>query len=171
LDVVCVNPATVIGRRDINFVGGEILRANKRGWTWVAPPGGMGIVSGEMVGIGHVLAAERGRDGERYVLNGENVTHRDLLALVSDVVGGPAPVAVMPRWMARAGVLLGRWALAASQGIMPLSFSQTLMQLDLSSRYMYFDGRKAERELGVPQCGARAAVEESWDWYRQHGLS
>jgi len=73
LDVVCVNPASVIGRRDVYFVGGEVLRTAKRGLAFVAPPGGMGIVAAEVVGLGHVLAAERGRTGERYILNGENI--------------------------------------------------------------------------------------------------
>ncbi|MGC9350108.1 MAG: NAD-dependent epimerase/dehydratase family protein [Anaerolineae bacterium] len=172
LDVVCVNPATVIGRRDVNFVGGAILRASRRGWTWVAPPGGMGVVSGEAVGVGHVLAAERGVDGERYVLNGENIAHRDLLALVGAVVGGPKPVFTIPRPIARLGVLLGRLGLTSggSNRRLPMMFAQALMQLDLSTRYMYFNGRRAERELGVPRIGARAAVREAWDWYREQGL-
>jgi dihydroflavonol-4-reductase len=132
----------------------------------------MGVVSGEVVGLGHVLAAERGADGKRYVLNGENIAHRDLLVLVGDVVCGTVPVITFPRSLARLGVLLGRRGLAilSSNHMLSMRLHQALIQFDLSTRYMYFDGRRSERELGVPRTGARAAVQEAWDWYCQQGL-
>lgn len=170
LDVVCVNPATVIGRRDLNFVGGAILRAVKQGWTLIAPSGGMGIVASEAVGLGHVLAAESGRSGERYVLSSENVTHEDLLRMAATTVGGRAPVARLPRSVGRFIVLLGRLVEGFAGDYLPLTYSQVLMQLDLSSREMYFDGTKAERELGLPHIGIRAAIEDAWTWYRDQGM-
>ena len=166
LDVVIVNPVSVIGQRDIYFVGGEILRTAKRGLLIGAPPGGMGIVSAKATGEGHVLAAERGRTGERYILNGENVSHRALMAFAAEVTGGRAPWFTIPR------VLMTPFAtlvdlLNRVRRAVPLVDAS---QLHLSARDMYFDGSKAERELGFIGGSAQAAVAEAWAWYREQGL-
>lgn len=166
LDVVCVNPATVIGRRDINFVGGEILKIVKSGWLLAAPAGGMGVVAASMAGLGHVLAAERGSAGARYVLNGENVKHSDLLATVAEVVGSRSPLVTLPSMPIRA-LVAGAWAMFSALG-RPLP--PALTQLDLSWRDMFFDGSRARDELGFPSHSARYAVEEAWAWYKGHGL-
>lgn len=166
LDVVIVNPVSVIGQRDVHFVGGEILRTAKRGLLVAAPPGGMGIVSAKATGEGHVLAAERGRTGERYILNGENVSHRALMTLAAEVAGARAPWITIPRVLitplAALVDLLNRLRRAT-----PLVDGS---QLHLSARNMYFDSGKAERELGFTGGSARAAVVEAWDWYCEHGL-
>lgn len=166
LDVVCVNPATVIGRRDVYFVGGEILRTVRKGLTLVAPAGGMGIVAAEVVGLGHVLAAERGRTGERYILNGENISHANFLRMAASVVGGRAPWFTVPRSTIRVAAVLGRRLLRRPHS----RFSAALAQLELSGLDMYFDGSKAERELGCPRVSAREAVEDAWAWYQHEGL-
>ncbi len=166
LDVVIVNPVSVIGQRDVYFVGGEILRTAKRGWLIAAPPGGMGIVSARAVGVGHVLAAERGRTGERYILNGENVSHRALMTLAAEAVGVHAPWFTIPRPLVKVLATPLDW-LNRIRRAQPLIDGS---QLRLSARDMYFDGRKAERELGFIGGSARAAIAEAWAWYREHGL-
>ncbi|MBN2393756.1 MAG: NAD-dependent epimerase/dehydratase family protein [Anaerolineae bacterium] len=166
LDVVIVNPVSVIGQRDIYFVGGEILRTAKRGLLIGAPPGGMGIVSAKATGEGHVLAAERGATGERYILNGENVSHRALMALAAEVTGGRAPWFIIPR------VLMSPFA--ALVDLLNRVWRATPLvdgsQLHLSARDMYFDGSKAERELGFVGGSAQAAIAEAWAWYSEHRL-
>lgn len=166
LDVVIVNPVSVIGQRDVHFVGGEILRTAKRGLLIAAPPGGMGIVSAQATGEGHVLAAERGRTGERYILNGENVPHRTLMTLAAEVTGGRAPWITIPRGlMAPLATLVD--LLNRVRRSTPLVDGS---QLHLSMRDMYFDGSKAERELGFTGGSAQASVVEAWKWYREHGF-
>jgi dihydroflavonol-4-reductase len=166
LDVVIVNPVSVIGQRDVHFVGGEILRTAKRGLLVAAPPGGMGIVSAKATGEGHVLAAERGRTDERYILNGENISHRVLMAMAAEVAGKRPPWITIPR------VLMT--PLAALVDVLNCVRRATPLvdgsQLHLSSRDMYFDGRKAERELGFAGGSAQVAVAEAWAWYNRHGL-
>lgn len=166
LNAVVVNPATIIGQRDIGFVGGEFLRAARRGQAIFAPPGGMGIVSARVVGVGHVLAAERGRTGERYILNGENVSYRALMDMVADVVGTHGPWFTMPGPVLQGGaVFIDLWN-RLQRGTPLVDGTQARL-----GRYLlYFDGSKAARELGLPQISARAAVEEAWCWYRAQGL-
>ncbi len=165
LDVVIVNPVSVIGQRDVYFVGGEIIRQARRGRLLAVPPGGTSFVSARAVGLGHVLAAERGLSGERYLLAGDNVTYMELAQTIAEVIGCKPPRYVIPpRWieplarvldgLARAGIHVG------IEG----------NQLRLSALPLYFDGSKAERELGFPHVPLRAAVEEAWTWYRAHGL-
>ncbi len=166
LDVVIVNPVSVIGQRDVHFVGGEILRTAKRGLLIGAPPGGMGIVSAQATGEGHVLAAERGRTGERYIFNGENISHRALMTLAAEATSGCAPWITIPRvLMAPLAALVD--LLNRVRRATPLVDGS---QLHLSARDMYFDGSKAERELGFAGGSARAAVAEAWAWYNEHDL-
>jgi dihydroflavonol-4-reductase len=166
LDAVIVNPATVIGQRDVHFVGGEILRAATRGWTVVAPPGGMGAVDAKSVGVGHVLAAERGRTGERYILNGTNLTHRRLMTIVAETVGKRPPVAALPRTLSSLLLILLRGY--ESLGGRRLVLSSNQWQLSLHK--LYFDGAKASHELGFESASVREAVESAWRWYRARGL-
>lgn len=166
LDVVIVNPVTVIGQRDIGFVGGEFLRAARQGKAIIAPPGGVGVISASAVGRGHVLALERGRRGERYILNGENILYRDLMTLVASIVGVRRPWVVVP------GPVLELAALVVT-GIARLRRTPLLVdgnQLRLSTRCLFYDGSKAERELGLTPVCARRAVEEAWAWYQAQGL-
>lgn len=166
LDVVIVNPVSVIGQRDVHFVGGEILRTAKRGLLVAAPPGGMGIVSARATGEGHVLAAERGRTGERYILNGENVSHRALMALAAEATGVRAPWITIPRGLMSPLAALVDLANRIRRTAPLVDGSQ----LHLSRRDMYFDGSKAARELGFTGGSARESVLEAWEWYREYGL-
>lgn len=166
LDVVIVNPVSVIGQRDIYFVGGEILRTAQKGWAIAAPPGGMGLVSARAVGLGHVLAAEKGRTGERYILNGENLSHRALMRLVAEVTGTRPPFLTLPRpLMGPLAAVVDWWN---ERHLSPLPMEGN--QVRLSALDLYFDGRKAVGELGFPLVPAREAVAEAWAWYRDQQL-
>lgn len=165
-EAIIVNPSTVIGRRDVGFVGGEFLRAARQGQAFAAPPGGVGIISASAVGKGHVLAYERGRSGERYILSGENVLYRQLMRTVAEVVGVRPPAFVIPAP-----------ALALAAGVVDLlrrlRGAPLLVegnQMRLSTRRLFYDTSKAERELGLTPVSARRAVEEAWAWYQAEGL-
>ena len=165
-EAVIVNPVTVIGRRDVGFVGGEFLRAARQGKAFAAPPGGVGIIPASAVGRGHVLAFERGRNGERYILNGENILYRQLMRIVAEVVGARSPAFVIPGP-----------ALALAAGVVDLArrFRGAPLlvegnQMRLSVQRLFYDASKAERELGLAPVSARHAVEEAWAWYQAEGL-
>ena len=165
LDAVIVNPTGVIGARDVHLIGGSLLRAVQRRLVWFAPPGGLNWVDAETLGAGHVLAAERGRTGERYILGGENVSHRAALETVADVVGGPRPLATLPRLFMNLIALLTQGLNVVWPG--PPLFSSE--QARLSGEKIYCDGRKAGRELGFPHTAFRTAVERAHVWYQAHG--
>jgi dihydroflavonol-4-reductase len=164
LDAVIVNPAAVMGPRDVHWIGGSLLREVQSGRAWFAPPGGTSWAAATDVGLGHVLAAERGRTGERYVLGGENLTHRRAIEVVADVVGGRRPAVVFPRWV------MGLLVLAARPVSRLLRLPFSADQVWLSARDIYCDSGKAVRELGYPQTGFRVAVEQAYGWYREWGM-
>ena len=165
LDAVIVNPTGVIGARDVHFIGGSIIREVRRGLSWFAPPGGLNWIDAETLGLGHVLAAERGHTGERYVLGGENVSHRAAMETVADVVGGRRPRLTLPRSLMSLFALLVDGFNALWPGT-PLFSGE---QARLSGAEIYCDCRKAEQELGLPRTPFRAAVERAYTWYQAHG--
>jgi len=78
LDAVIVNPSVIVGERDIHFHGGQMIREVKRGLVPFYVKGGMNVVYVGDVVEGHIQAALRGKTGERYILCGENLTHREI---------------------------------------------------------------------------------------------
>ncbi|HUT21483.1 MAG TPA: NAD-dependent epimerase/dehydratase family protein [Anaerolineae bacterium] len=165
LDAVIVNPALVMGIRDLHFVGGSVLRESRRGLLWFAPPGGANWVDAETAGLGHALAAERGRTGERYILGGENLSHWETLSIAAKVVGGPRPRVILPR------PLIGVMALVTDgvNSIWPGTPLFSGEQVRLSSAELYCDCRKAHQELGLPRTPFHVAVERAHAWYLAHG--
>jgi dihydroflavonol-4-reductase len=116
------------------------------------------------VGLGHVLAAERGRTGERYILGGENLTHRETVEIVAHVVGGRRPVVTLPHLLTSAVAVVTRGV----GRVLHLPFSAE--QAWLSALDIYCNSSRAVRELGLPQTPFRTAVEQAYTWYRARGL-
>jgi dihydroflavonol-4-reductase len=165
LDAVIVNPTGAMGARDVHFIGGSILREVRRGLSWFAPPGGLNWVDAETLGLGHVLAAERGHTGERYILGGENVSHRAVIETAAEVVGGRRPLLTLPY------PLLGPVALLADgfNALWPGTPLFSGEQVRLSGAQIYCDCRKAQQELELPCTPFRTAVERAYAWYRARG--
>jgi dihydroflavonol-4-reductase len=166
LPAVIVNPAVVIGPRDLNFISGSIIREVYRRRVPCALHGGMAVIAADDVARGHLAAAQKGRIGERYILVGENLTHRQILQIVAEVVGVPAPRLTLPR------ALLGPLArlMDCFNRISPWPPVVSGEQIRLSSEEFYFDGSKARCELGFqPRTTFREAVRQAFEWYKEQG--
>jgi dihydroflavonol-4-reductase len=165
LNAVIVNPASVFGAGDHYLNTGRIVVEYGRGRIPVVPPGGMCVVDVDAVTQGHLLAAERGRAGERYILGGENLSHHQIAATIAAVAGVRAPELMVPRG------LLGPSAIIvdALSRISPWPSPINGEQLRLSGVDFYFDSGKAVRELGYPIMPFQRAVEKAYRWYREHG--
>jgi dihydroflavonol-4-reductase len=162
LAAVIVNPAVVLGPGDLNRISGNIVVQVAKRRLPIAAAGGLNVIHIADVVQGHLAALERGCTGERYILGGENLTHRRFLALIADVCGVPAPRLVIPTWifhsLATPVTLVGRWLRLPIHG-------QALRRLGI---YFYYDTSKARRELGVeaPRT-TRQAIEETYAWYME----
>lgn len=165
LEVVIVNPSVVVGAGDINRVSGEALLRIATRRLPVTVQGGLNAVHVQDVVAGHLAAWERGRVGERYILGGENMTHRQFLSLAAETAGVPQPWLHLPAWlvqlMVTPGALLGRLVR------LPIGADS----FHRAGVYFYYDSSKARQELGLGQPGSiRQAISESLDWYRQRGV-
>jgi len=167
LPIVIVNPSFPVGPRDIKPTptGRTILDfLNRRMPAYIET--GMNVVDVEDVAVGHWLAAEKGRIGERYILGGENVTMKRMLHLLSEITGLPAPRVRVPY----GPILALSYLNAAFCGLFPrITPRMTPETIRMSSHYMYFDPGKAIRELGFPQTSATHALAKAVRWFRENG--
>jgi dihydroflavonol-4-reductase len=160
-----VNPAVVIGPRDVNLISGSLIVEARHRGVPVYPPGGVCVIDVADVCVAHISAAECGRVGERYILGGENLWHRELLAITARVVGRPPPRIGLSRHMAR--VLAGAVDLLRGLGLsVPLNGDQ----LRFSAETLWFDSSKARRELGLTTRPYAESAQRTYDWYRANGF-
>jgi dihydroflavonol-4-reductase len=122
---------------------------------------GLNLVDVRDVADGLLLAAERGRPGDNYILGNANLTLREILELVGRTVGRRAPRVRLPRWVplaiAHVEAPLARWRGRAPR--VPLDGVRM-------SRYrMFFDPTKAVRELGAPRSRIEPAIERAVSWF------
>ena len=161
LNAVMVNPSVVIGERDIHFHGGQLIRDIYRKKIFFYVAGGMNIVYVGDVVRGQILAAECGRTGERYILSGENLTHKEIISTIAEVVGGIKPLFQMPPTCVRLLASISE-GIANGLGRRPWITRELLAGSHL---HYHFSCRKAEAELGYTRTPFREAVEKTFAWY------
>jgi dihydroflavonol-4-reductase len=164
--VVTVNPSTPIGPGDIKPTPtGRILLDAAAGRMPAFVDTGLNLVHVDDVAQGHLLAFERGKPGERYILGGEDFTLERILMDVAQHVGRRASTIRLPHWSV--------YPLAvAAEGLALLTKREPRVTLDgvrMSTKHMYFSSRKAERELGFKWRDPRLAIVAAVDWFKQHG--
>lgn len=166
LNAVIVNPSVVIGPRDIHFHGGQLIRDIHRRKIFYYLQGGMNIVYVDDVVRGHIHAARLGRSGERYILCGENLSHREIISTIAEIVGGIQPLFRMPQNAVRMVTTISE-AVASVLNRRPWVTRELLAGSDL--RY-HFSCRKAQTELGYNFTPFREAVQRTFKWYKENGL-
>jgi dihydroflavonol-4-reductase len=167
-DIVIVNPSTPIGRFDIKPTPtGDIVVRFLNGKMPAYVDTGLNIVDVEDVARGHVLALERGRSGERYILGNRNLTLKNLLEIIANVTGARAPRARVPHIIPLAVAYLDEGILSRL-GKRP---GVSIYAVKMSQKAMYYDSSKAIRELGLPQSPVEGAIEKAVRWFRDQGYA
>jgi len=165
--VVVVNPAAPVGPRDIKPTPtGKMIRDAASGRVPAYIDTGLNIVHVDDVAEGHVLALEKGRVGERYVLGGENMLLKDILALVADVVHRRPPSIRLPEAVVWPAAFVME-KLAKVTGITPM---MTRDHLKMARKKMFYSSAKATAELGYHPRPVRLAVEDAVAWFRANGM-
>ena len=169
LPVVIVNPSTPVGVGDHKPTPtGQIIVDFLNGRMFGYVNTGLNIVDVDVVATGHLLAAERGKIGERYILGGENLTLKQILDILAEVSGEPPVRLRIPHWVALAFAYVDAGLAQLDPARTPTA---TPDKVRLSGRYEWFDASKAVRELGLPQTPARDALQKAVEWYRAHGYA
>jgi dihydroflavonol-4-reductase len=166
LHAVIVNPSLVLGPRDVTLYNSRIIREVQAGWLLLAPPGGVNVVAAQDVARGHLLALEKGRPGERYLLAGHNVSALYLARQIATVLGVRGPAGVMPERLIGplAAVLDGANRLSPRRLPIPGDV------LRFGSRFIYADNRKAVAELGWAVTPLDETIRRAVAWLREVGV-
>jgi dihydroflavonol-4-reductase len=167
LPVVVVNPSSPVGPRDIKPTPtGKMILDAASGRLPAYIDTGLNIVHVDDVAEGHVLALERGRVGQRYILGGENMLLKDILGLVAELAHRRPPLLRLPEavvWPAA----FAMEKLARVTGMAPMV---TRDHLKMARKKMFFSSAKAEAELGYAPRPARLAVEDAIGWFRANDM-
>lgn len=166
LSVVTLNPSVIFGPGDLNLISGSMIAEPARG---LVPPfypaGAVTAIDVRDVAAAHLAAAERGQSGERYILGAWDATYRELFTLICQIVGARAPKLPLPKALATP-----LSALINALSRLGLKLPVDGNQIWLSARRMLFDSSKARAVFGAPQISLRQSLEDTYQWYVQHGL-
>jgi dihydroflavonol-4-reductase len=166
LPAVVVNPSTPVGPRDRKPTPtGRVILEAARGRIPGFVDTGLNIAHVDDVAAGHLLAAERGRIGERYILGGENLPLAAILAEVASLAERAPPRFAVPYWLAYPAAV-GAEIAARVTGRTPLA---TRDSVRMSRKKMYFTSAKAERELGYRPRPAPVAIADAVAWFKSNG--
>jgi dihydroflavonol-4-reductase len=167
VSVVIVSPSTPVGPGDVKPTPTGLLVLDAAAGKMPAyVDTGLNIVHVDDVAAGHLLAYERGRPGERYILGGQDMGLREILEMIARLEGRRPPRVRLPY-----GVVLPIAYLA--EGFARLSGRSgriTLEGVRMSRKKMFFSSAKAVRELGYRWRPPVQAFEDAIRWFRENGL-
>jgi dihydroflavonol-4-reductase len=169
LPVVIVNPSFPVGPWDSKPTpSGQLIVNFLRGKIPAYVDTGLNVGDVEDIALGHVLAAEKGRIGERYILGHENLTLPVMFRLLERVSGVKAPRLRVPYPVAYMSACVSE---AIARAITHRPPFATLAGVKLSRKRMFYDTSKAVRDLGLPQTPALTAFDKAVRWFRNHGYA
>jgi dihydroflavonol-4-reductase len=166
LDVVIVNPSTPVGERDIKPTptGRIILDFLKKKFPAYVDTG-LNLVDVSDCARGHLLALEKGRTGERYILGGQNLTLKQILDTLATITGLPSPTIKVPYFVALATGVIDETVTGRIRGREPRA---TIDSVRMGRKKMFVSSTKAERELGWKPSPVDGALRRAVDWFESN---
>jgi dihydroflavonol-4-reductase len=166
LPLVIVNPTTVIGANDIKPSPSgqliiDVIKQKLPGYI----DGRMNIVDVEDVARGHILAAKKGRVGERYLLGNMNITVQEYLKLITDIAGVKMPSFKLPFKLA---ILLG-YLFEFGSFITKKPPVVTASEVRIAKMGEWYNCSKAVKELGLPQTPIDITIKKAINWFKENG--
>ncbi len=168
MPIVIVNPGLPFGERDYAPTPtGKLMLTILRREVPVLGPGGFSAIDVDLCARGHVLAEERGRVGERYVLTDHNITGAEFVRTVGEVAGVAVPTMYAPAALGRAVAWAWEtWADRVSHREPPA----TLKALEYAQRNAWFSPDKARNELGLGTVPLRETMARAAAFFRAEGM-
>jgi dihydroflavonol-4-reductase len=167
LPAVIVNPSTPIGPRDIKPTPtGKMIVQAASGLMPAYVDTGLNVVHVDDVAVGHLLAFERGRLGQRYILGAQNMTLEEILAELAIITGHPKPRFRLPHNMVLPIAYITEAWSRLTKGREPLL---TVDGVRLAKKRMFFSASRARHELGFKTRPVSEALNDAVTWFRQQG--
>lgn len=166
LNAVIVNPTIVIGPGDYNFHGGSLIKNLKKHRLPFYINGGLNISFIDDIVNGHISAAFYGRKGEKYILGGHNLTIKEALIEIAEVIGVKPPSHQIPDWL----IINTAKLFDVFSEIFKL---KPLISSNLTAyvgKYLWVSSEKAVRELNYKITPFKEAVKITYEWYLKSGL-
>jgi len=167
LPLIVVNPTMPVGPWDTKPTpSGQVVVDFLNGRMPAYVNTGLNVVGVGDVAKGHILALEKGRIGERYILGNKNLTLRDILGVLGEITGIKAPNVRIPIWLALGAAYVDesvRGKILKRPPRIPISAVRT------ARKFRHFDCSKAIHELGLPQTPIEEALSRAVSWFRQNG--
>ncbi len=166
MQVVTVNPTTPVGEQDVKPTptGRIVVDFLKRKFPAYVETG-LNLVDVRECARGHVLALEKGRSGERYILGGENLTLKQILDMLGEITDLPSPKIKLPYAFAFAAGVFGEMITGRMLGGDPRATVDTVR---LGKKKMFASSCKAERELGWKIVPVEDALRRAVEWFRRN---
>ncbi len=168
LPVVIVNPSAPVGPWDVKPTPtGRMIVDYLKGQMFGYIHSGLNLIHVRDVARGHILAAEKGLVGEKYVLGSKNLTLREIFQMLEQISGVRAP-----RW--RIPYLVALLAAGASELYARIRRKDPHIPLTgvrMARKTMFFDASKAIRDLQLPQTPVEEALREAVEWFWAHGYA
>lgn len=167
MQVVTVNPTTPIGEQDVKPTptGRIVVDFLKRKFPAYVETG-LNLVDVRECARGHVMALEKGRSGERYILGGENLTLKQILDKLGKITGLPSPTIKLPYAFAFAAGVFGEMITGRMLRGEPRATVDTVR---MGKKKMFASSGKAERELGWKIVPAEDALRRAVEWFQGNG--
>ena len=167
LPVVVTNPSTPVGEQDIKPTPtGQIIVdfLNRKMPAYLDT--GLNLIDVRDVAEGTLLAGERGKPGEKYILGNRNMTLKEILESLSQITGIPAPKIQIPYPVAY--IAVGMEQIFTTQ-VLRRAPAHPFEGVKMAKHKMFFDASKAVRELGLPQSPVEEALRRAVEWYQANG--
>jgi dihydroflavonol-4-reductase len=168
LPIVIVHPTSVLGPGDrrptpSGTIVLHFLKGNMKAYTNLT----QNLVDVRDVAAGHALALEKGRPGDRYILGGENISMREIVRLMAEITGLPAPWFPIPHRILHGISRVNEWISNHVTHRVPIAPLEAKLHA-VDSRP--FDTSKARRELGFQARPARETLIDAIRWFVQEGF-
>jgi dihydroflavonol-4-reductase len=163
LNAIVINPTFMIGPYDIKPSSGKvIIYGLKRGIQWY-PQGGKNFVHVGDVSRGIVRALNAGKNGECYMIAGENLTHKEFFSELNKIAGRNRVQFAVPGFaFSAAGAGVETWNKVTGQAKLLNKSNSSLATID-----NYYSGEKAVRELNIKPTPVKIAIEEALEWFKK----
>ena len=169
LPVVVVNPTAPVGPWDVKPTPtGRVVLDFLKGRIPAYVDTGMNVVDVSDVAAGHILAMEKGKPGQRYLLGNRNLSLQQIFEMLEPLTGRRAPKWKLPFWLAFGAAYIDQiveGTLLKREPLIPLE------GLKVAKIPLYASSQKAITELGLPQSPVEAALERAVKWFKDYGYA